>query len=179
MSDPYIGEIKMVGFDFAPYGYAFCDGRTLPLNQYQTLFAVVQTTYGGDGRTNFMLPNLQARAPMGQGVGPGLTARPPGQVIGDAAVTLTEPQLPPHTHQLNGGTIATPTPAQNVATPTSSALFALSAPNAVYSATTTSLQQMSPSAIGPAGGGQPHENRQPFLAVNFAIALTGIFPSRN
>ena len=179
MSDPYIGEIKMVGFDFAPSGYAFCDGRTLPLNQYTALFAVVGLTYGGDGRTNFMLPNLQARAPMGQGAGPGLTTRSLGDVIGEAAVPLTAPQLPPHAHQLNGGTLTTPTPAQNVATPTSSALFALSAPNAVYAPTTTPLQQMSPSAIGPAGGGLPHENRQPFLAVNFAIALNGIFPTRN
>lgn len=179
MSDPYVGEIKMVGFDFAPSGYAFCDGRTLPLNQYQVLFAVIQFTYGGDGRTNFLLPNLQARAPMGQGSGPGLTPRALGQLVGDASVALNGTQIPPHVHQLNGGTLTTPAPAQNVATPTSSALFALSAPNAVYATATTPLQQMSPSAIGPAGGGQPHENRQPFLAVNFAIALTGIFPSRN
>jgi microcystin-dependent protein len=179
MSDPYIGEIKMVGFDFAPSGYAFCDGRSLPVNQYQALFAVIQVTYGGDGRMNFLLPNLQACAPMGQGAGPGLTVRMPGQVIGDAAVTVTVPQLASHSHQLNGGTLTTPTPAQNVAAPTSSAMFGLSAPNAVYATTTTPLQQMSPSAIGPAGGGQSHENRQPFLAVNFAIALTGVFPSRN
>jgi microcystin-dependent protein len=154
-----------VAFNFAPRGWAFCSGQLMPINQNQALFALLGTTYGGDGRTTFALPNLQARIPVG--VGQGITL---GQVGGEASVTLTTAQVPSHNHNL----MATANSA-SATVPTGNVLAVAPA----YQTAATSMGAMAPSAISPSGGSQPHENRQPFLVVNFVIALQGIFPSQN
>lgn len=179
MATPFIGEIKIVGFNFPPRDFAFCDGQLVAISQNSALFAILGTTYGGNGQTTFALPNLQGSAPMGWGNGPSLTPRTIGEQSGSATVTLIDAQMPSHTHALNGGTLSTPNPAQNVAGPTSQAMFSTSGPGRAYSDVTTPPVMMAPTAIGVAGGSQPHNNMQPVLALNFVIALNGIFPARN
>lgn len=179
MADPYVGEIKIAGFTFAPVGYAFCNGQLLSIQQNTALYAVLGTTYGGNGTTNFALPDMQARAPMHWGSGSGLSPRQIGEQDGSANITLLTRQMPNHGHALNAGTATPPNAAQNTATPTTQAMFGTSNPNQVYSDVATPPVGFAPAAIGIAGGSQPHENRQPLLALNFIIALQGIFPSRN
>jgi microcystin-dependent protein len=172
MSEPFLGEIRIFGLNFEPHGWAACNGRLLPINQYQALFSILGTTYGGDGRTTFALPNLQGRIPLGAGTGPGLTPRDLGASGGTEAVTLALNQLPSHNHaakcnSANGNQYG---PANHY--------WAQDAGGAKeYNASSTG--QMSAGAIGPAGGGQPHSNLQPYRVVNYCIALTGIFPSRS
>ncbi len=178
--EPFIGQIMMVGFNFAPRGWAMCAGQLLPISQNTALFSLLGTTYGGDGRTTFALPDLRGRCALGMGQGPGLQPYVQGQAGGQENVTLLQPQMPQHTHGLaansSNGTESDP----------SGALLA-NAQVPIDRSTTvngnTYLQgtpntAMSPQAIGLAGGNQPHENMQPYLAMNYIIALEGIFPSR-
>lgn len=167
MAQPFIGQIRTFAFGFAPRGWAQCNGQLLPINQNQALFSLLGTTYGGNGTTNFALPNLQGRTPLHFGTGPGLSPRTLGEVAGSEAVTLTSAHLPAHTHTVSANT-ATPTsgtPANN--------LWA----QGNYSASGGSA--MAAGDISNTGGNQPHPNLSPYLVLNFCIALQGIFPSRN
>jgi len=169
MSTPFLGEFRIVGYTFAPRGWAMCNGQLLPINQNQALFAILGTTYGGDGRVNFGLPNFQGRAPIHTGNGFVL-----GQAAGEQNHTLNLNEMPLHTHAVNGSSANgnTPTAAGNTwAVEGSNTTF-------IYSNGTDDAH-MAPSAIANAGGSQPHSNMQPFLVLNFVIALQGIFPSRN
>ena len=179
MSDPFIGEVKLFGFNFAPRGYAFCDGTLLAISQNTALFSILGTTYGGNGSSTFGLPNLTGRAAVGAGQGPGLTPRSPGEIGGQATVTLNANQIPQHTHGLNAATLTPQNPPQNVASPTPQAQLGLSAPNNIYIDPVTPDTALIPSSISATGSNGAHENRQPYLAVNFCIAVQGIFPARN
>ena len=170
MSSPYLGEIRIFSFNFPPKGWALCNGQLLAINQNQALFAILGTTYGGNGQTNFSLPNLQSRTPRHYGSGPGLSTVTLGEQAGSEAVTLLSTQLPAHTHtvQLSTGTANQVSPKNNVWANSGSLSYAPS-PNAT----------MSPGAIAAVGSSQPHSNTPPYLVLNFCIALNGIFPSRN
>lgn len=166
MSEPFLGEIKIVSFNFAPKGWTLCNGALLPINQNQALFSLFGTMYGGNGQTNFALPNLQGRAPVHFG-----NSIVQGQAGGEEAHTLNISELPAHTHvpsgnsgNPNAGAAGGNTWAANAANPYSS-----SAPNV----------SMSPTTITNTGGSQPHNNMQPYLVLNFIVALQGLFPSRN
>jgi microcystin-dependent protein len=168
MSDPFLGEIRMFAGTFPPRGWAFCDGQLLAISQNDALFALLGTIYGGDGRTTFALPEMRGRIPIHMGSGPGLTPRNIGSRSGSETVTLNVNELPQHTHQLQ----ADSSPA-NEHIPGGNALGSA----AVY-APNPPGENMSGAAIGNRGGSQAHSNLQPFLCVNFIIALVGIFPSR-
>ena len=173
MSEPFVGEIIMVGFNFAPRGWAFCDGQLLAIMQNQALFSLLGTIYGGDGRTTFGLPPLRGRIPLHAGTGPGLTNRRLGERSGQEQVSLNANQLPAHNHTLmaSGSPADTPGPAG-----------ALLAEAPVYGPPATPPKQMSPQAMSNAGDGTtsiPHDNMQPFLAIRFCIALVGVYPSRS
>jgi microcystin-dependent protein len=165
MSTPYLGEIRMAGFNFAPVGWALCNGQLLPISEYSALFALIGTTYGGDGQTTFGLPNLQGRIPFHAGNSLVL-----GQLSGAESVTLITNQLPVHSHTLAassaGGTQVTPAGGVWAA----SALEQFSTEGATHT--------MAPSTIAATGGSQPHDNIPPFLVINFIIALEGVFPSQ-
>ncbi len=174
MSEPFIAEVKIFAGNFAPRGYAFCDGQLLPISQNTALFSLLGTTYGGDGRNTYSLPNLQGRAPMHPGRGPGLTPRRLGETIGDETSTLAEQHLPRHSHSYN----ATPAPA-NVVGPSATGYAARSGnPNKVYSSNAPNAD-LSEQAVGVTGGGRAHENLQPALVLSFIIALQGLYPSRS
>lgn len=166
MAEPFLSEIRIFSFIFPPKGWALCNGQVLPINQNQALFALLGTTYGGDGRVTFALPNLQGRVPIHMGSGHTL-----GERAGEEVHTLTPPELPQHTHVLK----ATSSPA-TTGTPDATAYLARQA--STYHAA-SSLVAMAPSAITTVGGSQPHLNMQPFLTLSFCIALVGIFPSQN
>jgi len=177
MATPYIGEIRAVGFNFAPSGWAFCNGQPLDISQNAALYNLIGTTYGGDGVTTFNLPNLQGRVPMHQGAGQITTTL--GQVQGSTQVTLTTATIPAHTHaitvgQVQSGGIANRTPA-----PTPTSYLADTALDGVYLTNPTLNSTAAGGAIGISGGSQPHENEQPFLVITFCIALVGIYPSQN
>jgi microcystin-dependent protein len=179
MSEPFLGEIRVFAFNFNPRNWAFCNGALIPISQNTALFSILGTSFGGNGTTNFGLPDLRGRAAIGAGNGPGLTPQSVGQTGGNSTVTLTTTQIPAHNHVLNAATLTPPNPAQNVASPTSSAVLGLSAPNNIYIDPVAPNTTLTSASISPTGGGQPHENMQPYLAVNFCIATQGIFPSRN
>jgi microcystin-dependent protein len=172
VSEPFVGEIRMFGFNFAPQGWALCDGQVLPISQNEALFALLGTTYGGDGTTTFALPNLQSRVPIHQGHGAGLSAYVAGQAGGTETVKLTTTQMPSHTHEVKASSSAA---ASN--TPEGSAL-AQSASH-IYTAEPDTSTFMNANMLRFTGGSAPHANIQPYLAVNFCIALTGIFPSQS
>lgn len=164
MSSPYLGEIKAIAFSYPPKGWAFCNGQLLPVAQNQALFAILGTLYGGNGVDTFALPDLQGRMPVHQG-----PALPVGQRGGAATHTLTVGEIPAHTHRAVASSGA--------ATAVSPVGGTWAAPSvAVYSPSVST--PMATSAVGSAGGGQPHENRAPYLVLNFVIALEGVFPSR-
>ncbi len=172
MAEPFLGEIRMVSFNFAPKGWALCNGQLLPINQNQALFALLGTTFGGDGRTNFALPNLQGRTARHEGGGNTL-----GQVNGEQAHTLSISELPTHTHAFNG--LSSANAPGNVNNPTG-AFISNSAPAEIYnSGGNPQLVALSPSTVANTGGSQAHNNMQPYLVVGFCIALQGIFPSPN
>jgi len=168
MSEPFLGEIKIVSFNFPPKGWALCNGQFLPINQNQALFALLGTTYGGNGQTTFALPNLRGQVPIHFGNG-----HTQGEAAGSTNVTVNIQQMPTHSHQMNGTSqsATTDTPASN----TTLATAALD----LYRTNPTSLGAMEPGVVGNVGGSQPHNNMMPYLVLNFIIALQGIFPSRN
>jgi microcystin-dependent protein len=168
VSEPFIGEIRIWAGNFAPRGWAFCNGQLMPIQTNTALFALVGTIYGGDGETTFALPNLEGRAPMHWGRGPGLTSRRIGQRGGEETISLTEQQMPAHTHVLNA--IA------DSASDTSPKNNALGSGEKVYGGSGTTVP-MSDNALSNSGGSQAHDNRPPYLGMYFCIALTGAFPS--
>jgi len=176
MSDPFIGQILLVGFNFAPVGWHICDGTLLPISQYAALFSLLGTSYGGNGTTNFALPDLRSRVPIGIGQGVGLSTYVIGQQAGVENVTLLANQMPAHNHNINatasGG---------GVASPANAFLAETADPRSVYntySASQSSPATLNPGSLSTSGGNQPHTNIQPVLAMNYIIALQGIFPSR-
>ena len=174
MSEPFLAEVKMVGFNFAPRGWAFCDGQILPINQNQSLYSLLGTTYGGDGRTSFALPDLRGRVPMHVGNDGGGHTVQLGQKSGEETHTLASNEMPQHTH----GAFAS----SDGVTQASPSGNSLGVPGAsignIYRPSGTSVN-LSSAAVSNDGGGQAHENMQPYLVVNFCIALRGLFPSRN
>ncbi|HRQ64618.1 MAG TPA: tail fiber protein [Xanthomonadaceae bacterium] len=166
MAEPFLSEIRLMSFVFAPKGWALCNGQTLPINQNQALFSLLGTTYGGNGQTNFALPDLRGRTPIHVGSGHSL-----GQSGGEQAHTLSVAELPTHVHAVNASSAAS----GGSAAPTGRYL---GGGNNVYHAP-ASLTAMNPASVGNAGGSQAHLNMQPFLTINFCIALQGIFPSPN
>jgi microcystin-dependent protein len=170
MSEPFVGEIKMFAGTFAPRNWALCDGQLLSIPQNDALFSLLGTIYGGDGRTTFGLPDMRGRLPIHMGTGPGLTPRQIGQRFGQENVTLTAAQVPSHTHQMRAADDAgeTTDPAGQVQARTSDDSYSASSPNT----------NMASEAISASGGSSSHTNVQPFLCINFIIALFGIYPSR-
>lgn len=174
MSDPFIAEIRMCAFDFAPRGWAACSGQVLPINQNQALFSLLGTTYGGNGVTTFALPDLRGRTPVHWGQGPGLPSVILGEAAGAEAVTLTTAQLPAHGHGVRASSdLAAAT------SPAGAVMGAKPRGGADVYAMASNLTPLAVGAVANEGGGQPHENMQPSTVVNFVIALVGIFPSRN
>jgi microcystin-dependent protein len=173
MADPFVAEIRMVPFNFAPMGWAFCDGQILPLSQNTALFSLLGTTYGGDGRSNFALPNLQGSAVMHPGQGPGLSLHDLGETGGSETVTLLQSEMPSHNHRLN----ATHT-VGNLTSP-DNASFAIGAKaTPLYGLPSSASGTMSYYDTSIAGSDLPHNNMQPYLTVTFVIALQGVFPPR-
>lgn len=166
MSEPFLAEVRIVGFNFAPRGWAFCDGQILPINQNQSLYSLLGTTYGGDGRTSFALPDLRGRTPIHRGDGHTL-----GQKSGAETITLTAGEMPSHSHAFNGS-------GNNATDVAPSGKVLGTSVNEIYRATTSNSVTLQSSLFN-TGGGQAHNNMQPYLAVNFCIALQGLFPSRN
>jgi microcystin-dependent protein len=173
MSDPYVGEVRMFAGNFAPDQWALCDGQLLSIAEYDTLFVLIGTTYGGDGQTTFAVPDLRGRIPVHAGQGAGLTNRVLGQQGGAESVTLTAAQMPGHTHAMLASRDVA-----NAAYSGANGVPAAAAGTAVYGPVTVA-GPMTANTIGPAGGSQAHDNVGPFLCVNFIIALYGIFPSQN
>jgi len=170
--DPFVAEIRIFPFNFAPKGWAFCDGQLLPLSQNTALFSLLGTTYGGDGKSNFALPDMQGNAPMHPGQGPGLSLHDLGETGGSETVTLLESEIPAHSHSLM---VDAADPGED-RTPAGEALARSTGGN-LYAAP-TSVVQLSFNATSPAGGDQPHNNMQPYLTLSFCIALQGVFPPR-
>lgn len=179
MSEPYIGEIRLFGFSFNPKNWMLCDGSQYPIRNYSALFSIIGTIYGGDGKVSFNVPDLRGRAAIGMGQGNGVSPQMLGQVGGQSSVVLTTDQIPSHNHVLNAGTLTPPNAPQNVPGPSNTALLGLSAPNNLYIDPVAPDTSLSPNSISPTGNSQPHENRQPFVGINFCIAYVGVFPSRN
>jgi microcystin-dependent protein len=175
MSSPFVGEIRMVGFNFAPTGWAFCDGQLFPISQNTALFSLLGTSYGGDGKSTFALPDLQGSAPLGMGQGAGLSEYFIGQSGGSPTVTLIQTEMPVHNHQTmgaSGSNLTAPGPTDTWGT------LPGRTPPPLYASGNADIQ-MSPSAIGVSGGSQPHNNYQPLLVLNFIIALQGVYPPRS
>lgn len=168
MADPFVAEIRIFPFNFAPQGWAWCDGQLIPLSQNTALFSLLGTTYGGDGRSNFALPDFQGRAPMHPGQGPGLSLHDLGETGGSETVTLLESEIPAHSHTMYATT--NPADEQQPATDRSGGTA-----TAQYDSVANTNMH---SALAPAGGDQPHNNMQPYLTLYFCIALQGVFPPR-
>jgi microcystin-dependent protein len=173
MADPFVAEIRIFPFNFAPKGWAFCNGQILPLSQNTALFSLLGTTYGGDGKSNFALPDLQGSTPMHPGQGPGLSLHDLGEQGGSETVTLLESEIPLHTHNL----MAQSTPLGGTTLPDGNSLNRPGSGN-LYSASAANQVQMADQTLAHTGGDQPHNNMQPYLALNFCIALQGVFPPR-
>jgi microcystin-dependent protein len=169
MADPFVAEIRIFAFNFAPKGWAFCDGQIMPISQNTALFSLLGTTYGGNGQSTFALPDMQGNAPMHPGQGPGLSLHDLGETGGSEFVTLLESEIPAHSHAMNAveddGAFFTPV---NQFLAAGNSMYNVIAPNAT----------MNPQMLSPAGGDLPHNNMQPYLTLNFCIALQGVFPPR-
>ncbi|MDH2386758.1 tail fiber protein [Bradyrhizobium sp. CER78] len=177
MADPFVAEIRIFPFNFAPKGWAFCAGQILPLSQNTALFSLLGTTYGGDGKSNFALPNMQGNAAVAPGQGPGLSLYDLGETTGTPNVTLLQSEIPSHNHLVNVGT-------QDVAdiqVPSPSRILGKSANAFAYvpASPAPTLVQMNVAMIGMTGGSLPHNNMQPYLTLNFCIALQGVYPPRS
>lgn len=172
MSEPFIGEIRSFGFNFAPTGWAQCNGQLLPIPQNTALFSILGTTYGGDGKSTFALPNLSGSVAMGTGQGSGLALRDLGQSGGEETVTLSTQQIPPHSHPANANAGN-----GNQATPVGNFWAQDAGGSKEYG--DAGPAQMAAGAVASAGGGQPHSNLQPYLVLNYCIALQGIYPPRS
>jgi microcystin-dependent protein len=172
MTDPFVAEIRIFGFDFAPRGWASCDGQILPISQNTALFSLLGTTYGGDGKSTFALPDLQGNGPMQWGQGPGLSLRDLGETGGSETVTLLQSEIPSHRHSLQADVLDIAD--TNIASPNAS--LALSSGGGLYQASANT--QLAGQALSPAGGDQPHNNMMPYLTLNFCIALQGVYPQR-
>lgn len=179
MSEPFIAEVRIFAGNFAPRGWAFCDGQLLPISQNTALFSLIGTTYGGDGRTTTALPDLRGRSAMHPGRGPGLTSRRLGQRLGTETVTLSEAQIPSHNHLLGGVSDTASTAADGGGTPANNRSLAKTVAGGLYADTLTNTVPLASSAASNTGGSQSHDNVQPFLTLNFIIALQGLFPSRS
>lgn len=174
MADPFVAEIRIFPFNFAPRGWAFCNGQLLPLAQNTALFSLLGTTYGGNGQSNFALPNLQGSAPMHPGQGPGLSFHDLGEAAGSETVTLLTTEIPNHTHTMQAK--GSPPPS-NAGTPDPAVTFGRSSGATAYTAP-ANLGTMDPTTLLPTGGGLPHNNMMPYLTLNFNIALQGVYPPR-
>jgi len=177
MTEPFVAEIRIFAGNFAPVGWAFCNGQLMPISQNTALFSLLGTTYGGNGTSNFALPNLQGMAPLHPGQGPGLSLRNLGETGGAPTVILVNSELPAHSHQAMANTtgVQAATPAGNTwAPPPPAAGRGLD----VYNPAVGSPTPMHPQALGPSGGSQPHNNMPPYLTLNFIIALQGVYPPR-
>jgi microcystin-dependent protein len=172
MSDQFVAEIRIFPFNFAPTGWAFCDGQLMPISQNTALFSLLGTVYGGDGKSTFALPDLQGSAPMQPGQGQGLSLRDLGEMSGVESVTLLVSEIPFHTHQWMANnapaTLNAPDAGRSIARSSGGTAYKVINPDA----------QMAIQAVSPTGGGLPHNNMQPYLTLNFCIALQGIFPQR-
>ena len=171
MADPFVAEIRIFPFNFAPKGWAWCDGQLLPLSQNTALFSLLGTTYGGDGKSNFALPNLEGSAPMHPGQGPGLSLHDLGETGGSDFVTLLQSEIPSHSHSMNVSK------SDGIDSSPAGELFAKGIGIGMYAAPGP-LTQLDPNMITPAGGDQPHNNLQPYLTLYFNIALQGVYPPR-
>jgi len=173
--DPFVAEIRIFPFNFAPKGWAWCDGQLLPISQNTALFSLLGTTYGGDGKSTFALPDLQGNSPMHPGQGPGLSLHDLGETGGSETVTLLESEIPSHSHAMSVSSQLALENLPNVGG--SGQRFAMGDGINIYSPA-ANLVQMAPQALAPAGGDQPHNNMMPFLTFYFNIALQGVFPPR-
>jgi microcystin-dependent protein len=175
MADPFVAEIRIFPFNFAPKGWAWCDGQLMPLSQNTALFSLLGTTYGGNGKSNFALPDLQGRAPMHPGQGPGLSLHDLGETGGSETVTLLESEIPAHSHAIMASTNASDE--EGTKQPVGAMPGAQQGSNQLYTALANSVS-FNAQALAPAGGDQPHNNLQPYLTFYFCIALQGVFPPR-
>jgi microcystin-dependent protein len=173
MADPFVAEIRILPTNFAPRGWAFCNGQLLPLSQNTALFSLLGTTYGGNGQSTFALPDLQGNVPMHPGQGPGLSLRDLGESSGTTSVTLLVSEIPAHAHTLSGANTPADSPTPGGAVP--ARVSGATPYRAVAGAT---LAAMAPNALAPAGASLPHNNLMPYLVLNFCIALQGVFPPR-
>ena len=175
MTEPYLGEIQILGFSFAPYQWAFASGQLVPIQQNAALFSLIGTLYGGNGQTNFQLPNLASRQACGAGQGPGLTDRELGEPFGSFQVSLTNDEIPGHNHIM---TEYVPTSAETVGPGVTSGIGIVESGNfTAFASTPGTAVQMNPMMVQPAGSSIPHNNIQPYLGLNYSIALSGNFPS--
>ena len=174
MSDQFVAEIRIFPFNFPPTGWAFCNGQLMPISQNTALFSLLGTFYGGDGKSTFALPGLQDSAPMQSGQGQGLSLRDLGEQSGVESITLLQSEMPVHTHTL----MANAFDPADLNTPLPARILALSQGVAAYQPAASNLGLMAPQGLPQAGGGLPHNNMQPYLTLNFCIALQGIFPQR-
>ena len=174
MADPFLAEIRIFPFNFAPKGWAWCNGQLMPLSQNTALFSLLGTTYGGDGKSNFALPDLEGRAPMHPGQGPGLSLHDLGEAGGSETVTLLESEIPAHSHALR----ANASIGDNNSPGAGVSLARSNNATAYQTTTNQNVVMMAPEAITPAGGDQPHNNLMPYLTYYFNIALQGVFPPR-
>lgn len=175
MADPFVGEIRVFPFNFAPLGWAMCNGQLLPISQNTALFSLLGTQYGGNGTSNFALPNLQGSVPLGWGQGPGLTDRFIGEVGGNASVSLLVSEIPTHSHSIQCAATA-----GNSSNPTGAVFGSASRGKPpAYAPSAGTPVILSAAAVATAGNGLPHDNMPPYLALNFCIALQGVFPARS
>jgi len=173
MANPFVAEIRIFAGNFAPIGWAMCNGQLLPIAQNTALFSLLGTTFGGNGKTNFALPNLQGASPLGWGQGAGLSNRPLGELGGQTTVTLNQSQIPSHSHAVRGA------PGAGISSPSNATFGTEPLRHATaYGPVPGASVQMNPSAVTVVGGSQPHDNMPPYLCLNFIISLQGIFPAR-